>query len=179
MMGRKKLTVKVRKTYAGSKMLTLTPQRRMSVYTASENGKSVRELCEELERKDGLKISQTSLGAWLAQMRAKYRLERTADAVREVIGAAKEMNGGEIDIALEALVKQKLFDFIAEDKSPESIAELFRCVLASRKQSVDERKVDLLEKKAAALDKIREAATSKDRKTSEERLAEIDRLLGL
>lgn len=173
---RKALSEKFTKTYACSKMMRLPPARRVEIFMKSENGSRISDLVAEIAEKDGLKISADSLGSWLARMRVRWRMERTADVIKDVIECARNMNGGEIDVVVEAMVRQKLFDMIAEDAAPDAIADLFRCVLSARKQSVEERRVALLEKKAAAFDRAKEAAQNAAL-TPEQRAKKIEALL--
>lgn len=175
-MAKKKPAVQVRKPRAAGKMFKLSLARRLEIFAMSESGHTIAELCADLERKDGMTISQQSLGAWLARRRGELRLERAAELCRELTPGAESLKESGIDEAIVAQFKRVLFDMLVKDADPASIAECFRAFVQSRKLEIDERKVAVLEKKAEALDKIRNVSEGR-KMTPEEKMREIDKIL--
>lgn len=139
-----------RKLRCDCKMNQLSPARRAAIFAKSETT-SVEELVKVIAAKDGLKISATALGNWLKAERIVRNVNNTADVARQVVSALRAAeSGGDIDEAIEALVRERAFDVLASSKDPEEVTMLVKMVNENRKLKLDERKVELMERRTAA-----------------------------
>lgn len=159
-----------RKRRPDCKMFQLSAARRRVLFAMSET-MSIDELTHVIRVKDGLKISATSVGNWLAAERVINRAQRAADVARQVAAAIKDTDAfGDVDSAIESLAKERAFDALTEGGDASETAALVRLVNEHRKLRIDEQRLKLLEKKAKIADELEAKANSKVALTPEEAL---------
>jgi hypothetical protein len=165
--------------------LKLSDEQQAEFHAFAVKQSSVQKAAAYLLAQYGIKLSVVSVGAWLKGYERRDLKARVLAEVKSTAGASAELIGeiGEewINRGAKAIIDQKIFDMLEDGKSAEEVREWIECSamfggdinaqernkLAARKNSLDERKVKLLEQKAAQLDAIKTEVKSKGGLTPE------------
>lgn len=167
-------TASTRKIRSDCKMNLLSPARRNAIFKASETT-SVEELAAQIAKKDGVKISATSVGNWLRAERIVRKASDTAAVARHIIETLRAADEkGNIDAAIEALAKERAFDALTQDADVGEVAALVRLVNEGKRLSMTERRLQVYERRNAAAS----AADKKKKLSAEEALALIREKFG-
>lgn len=131
------------------------------------------------EDEGGLGVGHVSIGAlsgflrhWRS-MQWRARLQEAAATAQEAVDDGIAESGDVMDEAILAGIREWIVDTLARGQmDPKDAKSLVGLVLKGRQQLLEARKLEILEKKAAAYDKTAEAVED-DNLTPEERLAAI------
>lgn len=131
------------------------------------------------EDEGGIGVGHVSIGAisgflrhWRS-MQWRDRLRAAATTAQEAVDDGIGESGEVMDEAILAGIREWIVDTLARGQMDAKDAKsLVGLVLKGRQQSLEARKIEILEKKAAAYDKAAETAED-DNLTAEERLAKI------
>lgn len=132
----------------------------------------------------GVKVSTGALHDFYHSFCAPELLRRRSEAVKlaEEVSTVAQSSPGKWDEAAREALKQRVFELMLKPGADsKAIKDLFSLVLKSKDQELDERRVKLLEEKAAKADNAK--AALEERKAagglSDESLELIERTLGM
>ena len=172
----------MRKTHANSILLSQPPGVRAAIYALeTEEGLTLEAIRARLAAplsKGGfeLEASVTTISEFLRRMRTeafRSRIQAAATTAAEVEDVLDEDDARRIDGAILSGLREWILDTVSNREITAKDAKaLIGLILKDRAQSVDERKLALLEKKAEAFDKAAETAAD-DNLTPAERLERI------
>lgn len=124
----------------------------------------------------GLRVAKSTLSTFLRPFRlADYRerIHYTGEAAKQVVTDAARESSADVSQAILLGAQEWAFDMMTQGKiDAGDIKKVLELTFRSRKQDLEERKVALLEKKAAAADQALTDAED-DSLTPEERLEKI------
>lgn len=172
----------MRKPRIDSPLNRLTEEQQDEVFALSQ-GKAIEDVLSllgmpEAEGGYGLRVSRSALYAWLAQERGRRFVERLKNGrtrIDEVVADLPTPAPGSYDAVILEAVKEYAVDMLAQGSADTGdLVNLVKIIGQARRQDIEEQKLDvakrrvaLLEKKAAAYDQIKAAATTKGGLTQE------------
>lgn len=179
----------MRKRRADAVLLNLPEATQREVYRLeAEERLTLEEIQSRLampEEEGGLGVGHVSIGAlsgFLRHWRSKQwraRLQAAATTAQEAVDDGIADSGEVMDEAILAGIREWIMDTLSRGQMDAKDAKsLVGLVLKGRQQSIERRKLELLEKKAAAFDQASEVAED-DTLTPEERLEKIRKGLKL
>lgn len=147
----------------------------------TEQGMTLQEIKEKLvlPLDDGgfeIEASTGTISVFLQRQKVlnfRSRLQRRAKHAAEIEGTLSDEDRARIDQGIMDGLREIIFDQAASGEiDPRGAKALYGLILKAKEQKLDERKLALLEKKAAAFDEAQKVAED-DGLTPEERLAKI------
>ena len=173
----------MRKRRADSKLHSLPEGTQRAIHALQEEGMTIEDIRSHLMMPEdeggfGITVSMGALSEFLRYWRSKVWRENlrqatvTADeVVKDGLGEASE----QMDEAIMAGLREWTLDaIVSRNMDPKDAKSIIGLILKGRQQQIDERKVALLEKKAAFADEVANAVASPGGLTAET-LEEIER----
>ena len=179
------------KRRADSKLFSLPEATQRAIYRLESEGsktlKEIQDLLQMPEAEEGFgvgHVSLSSLSNFLKEWRTSawreslHAAATTADSVKGTL--SDEDRAGIDDAIFDGLREWILDSIVSRDIDAKSAKSLVGLIQKARSQQIDERKLDQLEKKAAALDKVKEVVNvAKERGIRKETLEKIEEEIGL
>jgi len=175
-----------KKPRSDSKLMSLPPhQRDTLIRWLTEENIKYPEAVDRLWKDFGVKTSATALSQFYATQCFSLRYSEAGE-VANTVAAEMEQRPDQFDAATIALVRQKTFErAVARDGNLDELAILAKILhdsaklrLKEKDQQLTERRVALLEKKAAQADKAKGIVGDKEL-SEEEKAAQLRSLFGM
>lgn len=178
----------MRKRRPDAVLLNLPEATQRAIFALEAEGLTLEEIRARLAMPEdeggfgGIHVGTTSLSEFLRHWRSlawRDRLHAAATTANEVVDDEIRASGDVMDEAILAGIREWIMDTLSRGQmQPKDAKSLVGLILKGRQQTLDQRKLEILEKKAAAYDKATETAAD-DSLTPEERLAAIRKGLNL
>lgn len=172
----------MRKPRPDAVLLTLPEETQRAIFALEGEGLTLEQIRSHLampEEEGGfgrIQVSIDTISRFLRHWRAatwRERLHAAAQTANEVVDDEVRASGEVMDEAILAGIREWIMDTLSRGQmQPKDAKSLVGLILKGRQQSMDNRKLELLEKKAAAFDQVNETAGD-DTLTPEERIAKI------
>lgn len=135
-----------------------------------------------LKETHAITISAGALSTHLRRRRLlalKLRMDEAQTTATDLATSATALNAGPADDALFAALRTRILDLLSEtNANPKDIRALLQLIIAARKTEQDDRRIALLEKRAALADTAETLAKSADL-TPEEKATQLRALFGM
>ena len=172
------MKTQIRKIRSDNRLAALPEAAKNALMEAADAGASLAELCALVRREHGVRVSVSSLSVWLRAAKAEKRLNASVAIAERLASAATDANGGNVDAALTALIKQLALDAALAADDPEKIRMLFDVVIKKQRTDLDARKLAIAERRAQQADAAEKVVAEKTL-TPEERERELRRIFRL
>lgn len=170
----------MRKPRSDSKLLNLPEEQQAQLGEWLLSGMPYHQAQELVEKQFGLRVPLGSFTAFYQQVCEPHLLQRRSRAVQMAQSVAEEASSrpGTFDPATIDQLRQKAFELsISPNANPKDVKALFMLVLKARDQELTERRIVLLEKKAAQADQASDVVASE--LSSEEKQQRLKAIFGI
>jgi hypothetical protein len=170
----------MRKTRSDSKLLNLPEEQQAQLAEWLLDGMPYHTAKETVAKEFGVSVSLPCFSSFWEEVCAPALITRRRRAVStaEEIAIEASATPGRFDQATIDALKQQAFELsIKPNADPKQVKALFSLVLKARDQDLEERRVKLLEAKAALADQAKEIVESTA--SPEEQMAKIKAVFGM
>ncbi len=133
---------------------------------------------EMIKEAFGVETSPAALSAFWRRFRSSWLGERMRRSSRAAKELANLLDREQVESATWDLLSQQAFELLTSpDPDPSALVKLGKLILQGQKQSLDERKVSLLEEKARQADQVKDVMESQ--LSEEDKAARMRAIFGM